>query len=302
MSVQEELAEVFCLPDAPDEMLVSPEGPPSFHVFDTSTGEVHQDCPECLARQFEIDLLKADIDTLRMDKGRLKAELAGQRKIEPMAKDIGEVLTFWREQTASVLFGPARAGRMRAHIDAGGPRANRVRARMKERFTVDRLKFAVVGAMDDAWLMGANDRQTRYDDVQTIFRDAPKVEELERAGWLAARKRQGLGADRLHAGSLERAVQNATLAELNPYPRFDSPGIFDSHCPNGNHRLTIAEEDQGALRFTCERECELLSILDGLSLELGDVGLSQTDEEAQQTAEALQARIDAMKQELEGVA
>lgn len=51
-------------------------------------------------------------------------------------------------------------------------------ARLKEGFTVEQLKQAIEGIARSEWHMGQNDRHTRYDGLELIFRDAGKVEKF----------------------------------------------------------------------------------------------------------------------------
>lgn len=93
-------------------------------------------------------------------------------KAELEERTITEVLTEWR--TAS--------GMSRAHIE--GPmakkRRTRIRARLREGWTLDDLSLACIGMTRDAFLMGTDPRSKDggYRDVETVFRDASQVERL----------------------------------------------------------------------------------------------------------------------------
>lgn len=59
-------------------------------------------------------------------------------------------------------------------------RIRRVKARLAEGFTAERLKRAIDGATLDDWLMGRADgaRKGGWRDIETVFRDAAQVERL----------------------------------------------------------------------------------------------------------------------------
>lgn len=55
-------------------------------------------------------------------------------------------------------------------------RRRKVRARLREGYTVEQLKAAVDGCRRSAFHMGRNDRRVRYDDLQLICRSGSHVE------------------------------------------------------------------------------------------------------------------------------
>ena len=59
-------------------------------------------------------------------------------------------------------------------------RLSRIKARLKEGFTVEQLKQCVNGALLDDWLMGTEkgSRKGGYRDVVPVFRDMAQVERL----------------------------------------------------------------------------------------------------------------------------
>ncbi|PWD66529.1 replication protein [Pectobacterium parmentieri] len=57
-------------------------------------------------------------------------------------------------------------------------RRKRINARLEEGFSVAELCKAISGAKYDAWLMGKNPSNRRYDGIETILRDAAQVEKL----------------------------------------------------------------------------------------------------------------------------
>ncbi len=57
-------------------------------------------------------------------------------------------------------------------------RSKAIAARLKEGHSVERLKQAIDGCKASAWHQGKNNRQTIYDDIELICRDAKHVEEF----------------------------------------------------------------------------------------------------------------------------
>ncbi len=57
-------------------------------------------------------------------------------------------------------------------------RKKRIQARLSEGFTVEDLKQVPHGAVKSAWHMGENPANTKYDDIDTIYRDAAQVEKF----------------------------------------------------------------------------------------------------------------------------
>lgn len=55
-------------------------------------------------------------------------------------------------------------------------RSRAIAARIKEGYSVDKLKLAIDGCKKSAWHQGQNDRHQVYDDIELICRDAKRVE------------------------------------------------------------------------------------------------------------------------------
>lgn len=65
-------------------------------------------------------------------------------------------------------------GRLRSRLDSR--RITKIKARLKDGYTVDQLRLAVRGAYADPFMRGENDRKTDYCWPETIFRDAGCVD------------------------------------------------------------------------------------------------------------------------------
>lgn len=77
-----------------------------------------------------------------------------------------EVFLYWQE----------RMGKPRAKLDE--KRAAKIRARLRDGYSVQDLKDAVDGCRQSAWHQGRNDRNKVYNDIELICRDAKHVDEF----------------------------------------------------------------------------------------------------------------------------
>jgi len=154
-------------------MAANPAEKPQLTLVDTATGEVVED-----ERDFLIEQLQADLKGKQIAIGKLKRELKELRSVEPEAKEIREVLDYWRA-----------ACKPRAIIAPGGERWEKVRARFKDKleiegeprppWTIAELKLAVDGALLDPWLNGTAPKSKGYLDAKTIFKGPEQVERLK---------------------------------------------------------------------------------------------------------------------------
>lgn len=87
-----------------------------------------------------------------------------------MIKEMHEVFDHWK----------MIMGHPRARIDA--KRELAIKARLKDGYTADDLKMAIDGCAASAWHMGANDRETRFDSITLILRDADHVDRFMHIG------------------------------------------------------------------------------------------------------------------------
>lgn len=93
---------------------------------------------------------------------------SARARAEQELGQIRRVFDAWKQDT----------GHHRAVLDA--KRERRIRSRLRERFDPERLIQAIVNRRNDPFLMGQNDTGRVYDDIETLLRDAPQVERLER--------------------------------------------------------------------------------------------------------------------------
>ncbi len=101
--------------------------------------------------------------------GRLDLARESAGKVAPLngaTKPVMAVFDYWRVTLNHPL----------AILD--NKRSRVILARLKEGHSVEKLKLAVDGCKASPWHQGKNNRQTVYDDIELICRDAKHVEEF----------------------------------------------------------------------------------------------------------------------------
>ncbi len=78
--------------------------------------------------------------------------------------EIEELFVFWRDLLSSP----------RARLDNN--RKKKVGERLKDGYSIEDLKLAIIGCALSEWHRGSNDRHTRYQDIELICRDAGHVD------------------------------------------------------------------------------------------------------------------------------
>lgn len=137
-------------------------------VIDMKTGEVLHDCADCANYERELKAKRRRITFL-------EGELAEKRRTEAQAKDIIEVLSYWRDRCSK------RPDQVRVERTSH-PRWGKVRDRLQEDFTVAELKLAVEGALASPFHNGTDPKNDvtkggrQYLDAETIFMTAKTVE------------------------------------------------------------------------------------------------------------------------------
>jgi hypothetical protein len=108
------------------------------------------------------------IEILREVAAETGERIEGERRREGM---VDFIFAYWAAKTAHT----------NALLDA--KRATRLRRRLEEnKDDVNEMCFVVDGLFKDRHLMGENDRNRRYDGIETIFRDREMVERLAELG------------------------------------------------------------------------------------------------------------------------
>jgi len=113
-------------------------------------------------------------------------------------------------------------------------RKKAVQARLRDGYTVDQIKTAILNCRGDPWSMGANDRQTPFNDLELICRSGEKLEsfiEKQNPGGGYAKTRSGgdPGANQRKPTPAERA---RALREDARHAAAGSPtaGVLDTHA------------------------------------------------------------------------
>ncbi len=127
-------------------------------------------------------------------------------------RTITEALSHWR----------LRAGMPKAAIEgkAGNARRRRIKARMAEGWTLERLRLVADGMTRDPFLMGTDPKSKPggYRDVVTVFRDNDQCERLEA---LATGSMPTGGQSMLRPGEIPRFATRPTRQTADP----DSPAM-----------------------------------------------------------------------------
>lgn len=142
--------------------------------------------------------------------GELDSSDDGETESE--AEIIRGVFEFWKQEH----------GHPKAKLEK--KRRQKIRARLSDGYTPRDLCLAIRGAKRDAFLMGANDRNTTYDDLTTLLRDGPQVEKLRDLTGRSGPGVAGLSADRdefeqrKRESQLRKAKEAAEDASRNVVP------------------------------------------------------------------------------------
>lgn len=183
----------------------------------------------------------------------LKQELDRQREEEPEADEIRAVLTHWK----------LRLGHTRAKTPLAGARANKVRARLRERFTVADLKLAIDGCAKLPYV-GAGGRKAagkpkeRFDDLTLICRDESSVERF-----------MSYAAEPVEVTLEGRGVE-ALLARLDGVKQAGQ-GQWVAKCPAHDDRhasLSVGQGEKGAV-LHCHAGCEAAAVVAAAGIEVG---------------------------------
>lgn len=134
----------------------------------------------------------------------VRSELERTCETDPVSADVRDVLDHWRVQMGKTS---------RTLTPADGKRAKAVRARLRQGFTVDRLKRAVDGCGRSAWHMGENPQQRRYDDIADICASESSVEKFEAVVESPGERRQRVGRELL-MGAREKLAELRSIVEL----------------------------------------------------------------------------------------
>lgn len=119
------------------------------------------------------------------------------------AESVRKVFEFWKREH----------GHPKAKLDP--KRQRRIRARLREGFTGRELCIAIRAAKQDKFLMGENSSGTVYDGIETLLRDAAKVESLLELGGHARGEPKAAGSDPAAARGKARLERMAAEAKAD---------------------------------------------------------------------------------------
>jgi uncharacterized phage protein (TIGR02220 family) len=157
---------------------------PHLKLVDTRTGEAHDQCEGCMARDAAIERLTRSYEgTIR----NLKSELEQELGVEPEADAVRRVLNLWADAMLDCRW-YSRRPKFRAGDDRWKPVRKRLREGYSEEYlgvVVEAVRFADADRVKRQWLepktlFGAH-MESRYEDVLAGFRGPVWVPS---EGWL----------------------------------------------------------------------------------------------------------------------
>lgn len=230
---------------------------------------------------------------------RLKTERRRQEEEDPEWQLVKRVGDAWR----------AECGHPRAKFPADGLRAGKVRARLRERFSVEDLLKAVRGASRFPYVVNGRraphgPAEARHDDLELICRSEKHVETFIA---LADRRLEPAKTSG-RALSREQAVERACVSHGRDfgdpsrprlYPRAFETFVAELHragcqirenpmdrsrlmaqCPAHDDRdpsLSVREAENGSLLIHCFAGCETHDVLKAVGLTWGSFGFESRD-------------------------
>lgn len=193
----------------------------------------------------------------------LRRELSDHREDEPEAKAIREVCEHWKK----------RLNHERAKTPLTGTRAQKVRARLREKFTVEDLKKAIDGCARKPYV-GPGGRKSsgkpadRHDDLELICRDEKHVERFIE---IADEPDEPVVTQRAPQPPGPSGV-DALLSRLEGV-RQARLGQWEARCPahdDRNASLSVGQGDKGAV-VHCHAGCTVEQIAGALGLDVSSL-------------------------------
>lgn len=206
-------------------------------------------CEACGSVHEEVETMRATLVKLQQENGGLRSQLTQMHSSGPLMDDIYEVFDYW-----------CRRLRLRSDTVLGEARKKAVRARLKEGFTVHRLKRAIDGCERDDWAMGRAPKtkgKTFNDLAKHICASDETVERFER---LAA------GPSQTQGDAARRVLDRLEARDLRVVP---SKNGWEAQCPAHDDRvpsMSVACSDDGVLLRCQTGDCTSDDIMAVLGL------------------------------------
>jgi hypothetical protein len=205
-------------------------------------------CPTCGSVHEDVEALNATVARLAKENAGLRGQLTQMHRNGPLMEEIQDVFDYWVR----------RLGK-RGDTVLGEARIKAVRARLKEGFTVERLKRAIDGCETDDWAMGRAPKtggKTFNDLGKHVCLSDETVERFEK---MATRQpvEQGVAVRRV----LDRLEQRDLKVAR-------SGNGWETQCPAHDDQissLSVAAGDEGVL-LCCQRGCPVEDIMASLGL------------------------------------
>lgn len=110
--------------------------------------------------------------------------------------EIVDIFEFWKGLLSNA----------RSRLDAN--RKKKINERLRDGYSVEDVKLAIIGCALSEWHRGANDRHTRYQDIELICRDANHLDKFLEIADREGRRIQSEREQR--ASEAERAAREGT--------------------------------------------------------------------------------------------
>jgi hypothetical protein len=220
------------------------------------------------------DLADREVRRLRKEVALVRRELLEAQEADPKSKEIREVLDYWIDR-----IGKKRAAQTKT--PAGGERWLKVRARLRDKFTVADLKLAIDGAMTMPFV-GPHGRTAehapgcnRHDDISLICRDEVIVQRM--IGY-AKPKADEVPQLRLVSTPAESSDLLTRVLDLLPHAfEPNGSGGFQTKCPACEKDTTSlsvwtqGNQDGEMVRMSCFNGCTVDQVTEKLGIGIGDL-------------------------------
>lgn len=234
-------------------------------------------CPTCGTVHEDVQALQATVTGQQKEIAGLKRALQQAHRNGPLMDEIREVFDYWK-----VTLGK------RSDVVLGKQRIDAVRARLKEGFTVDRLKKAVDGCATDDWAMGRVRKSNGqvFNDLgkhicvseEAVERFEAKAEKSKPSNVVELRPRRQAAMYDPYWRPLDRAISalrrefgsdsvTTLCAELNKAGRHDEWWSVCPVKPGPGQPLRIRETGNvpgASLELACVHGCLPSQLLDAI--------------------------------------
>ena len=121
-------------------------------------------------------------------------------------------------------------GKKAGQVKLTPKRKKSIQGRLKEGYTPDQIKTAILNCRQDPWSMGANDRQTAFNDIELICRNGEKLESfIEKIQGVNGNAEIRHGRNTAPIGRKPTPAERVAIAHEKRYGRESSSETPDAH-------------------------------------------------------------------------